>query len=141
MKLHGITLALALVALVACSAGPSQSSSFPADAYTSITTDSGTYRVEVRTAPSQPPTRGDLELELRVQDPKGAPVDGLALAVVPWMPTHDHGASVVPSVTPLGSGAYHIAHVDLFMPGTWQLRMTLGAGAATDHGIAEIAVQ
>lgn len=139
MKLHRIVIALALVACG--SASTDTKAAFPSDAYSTITTDAGSYRVEIRTAPSQPPVRGDLDLALRVFDAHGAPVDGLALTVVPWMATHGHGASVVPSVTPLGNGAYHVEHVDLFMPGRWMLQMTLGAGSTADHATASLDVE
>jgi hypothetical protein len=139
MKLHRIAVALALVA---CSSASSDSTNaFPSDAYTTLTTNAGTYRVEIRTAPAQPPLRGDLDLQLRVLDANGAPVDDLALTVVPWMPTHGHGASVVPSVTPQGNGAYNVEHVDLFMPGRWLLQMTFGANDAADHATASLDVQ
>lgn len=144
MKLDRLALVLAS-ALASCGGGTdaptSAAAAFPTDAYASLTTQAGSYRVEVRTAPMQPPLRGDLDVEVRVVDANGAPVDGLALGVVPWMPTHAHGSSVVPTVTAQGNGRYHVVHVELVMPGTWQLRMTLGESGNVDHAIVPIDVQ
>ena len=65
-------------------------------------------------------------VELRVTDlATGHAVDGLQIAATPWMPSMGHGASVVPTVTPRGAGVYDLADVDFFMPGSWELRLTL----------------
>jgi hypothetical protein len=142
MKLDRLVITLA--ALTACSDGnatTSAESAFPDVAYTSVTTEGGTYRVEVRTAPVQPPTRGNVDVEVRVTDPSGAPIDGVAIGVVPWMPADGHGASVIPIVSPDGSGRYRVTNVNLFMPGSWQLRMTLQQGGNADHAVATIDVK
>ena len=106
---------------------------FPADPLQTLTSDSGKLRVEVRTAP-QPPTRGGQTVQLVVTDATtGAPQTGLALEVVPWMPAMGHGGSVVPSVSENPPGTYVLTNVELFMPGTWQLRTSISRDAALDH--------
>ena len=67
MKLDRIVFA---ITLAACSASPQNDASgaFSPDAYASLTTDAGTYRVEIRTSPSQPPVRTS------AADDSGAPV-------------------------------------------------------------------
>jgi hypothetical protein len=119
-------------ALGACSsADVAASTEFPRDPYAVATSDAG-LRVEVRTSPTQPPPRGTCTVLFTIADATGAPRDGLAITVVPWMPSHDHGASVVPSVAPASGGKYVVSDVDLFMPGRWELRTTI-TGTATDH--------
>jgi hypothetical protein len=132
---------LAFASLVACSSATSGASdgTFPADPYVSVASDSGALRVAVRTSPSQPPPRGTCEVEMTITDPSGAPVDGLALAVVPWMPAHGHGSSVKPSVAPEGQGKYLLSDVNLFMPGTWELRTSI-SGTVTDHVAPSLSV-
>jgi hypothetical protein len=121
-----------LLALACSSASPTTDGSFPADPYQTLTSDSGQLRVEVRTGPDQPPQHGLCSVELRFTDAKtGAPAAG-DVAVVPWMPAHNHGASVLPSVAPSGPGRYTVQNLELFMPGTWELRTTL-TGATSDH--------
>jgi hypothetical protein len=117
-------LAAALLLGAACSSDPAGSgaTSFPAAALTRVSTLGGAFDVEVRTAPDQPPSRGLVSVEYRITTPGGAPVDGLDLAVVPYMPAMGHGASTKPTVSAEGGGRYVITGVELFMPGTWELR-------------------
>jgi hypothetical protein len=106
---------------------------FASDALMSVTTDSGALRIDVRTAPAQPPSRGLTSVQLVIRDAaSGAPKAGLSLAVTPWMPAHAHGASLQPSVAETTPGTYLVSDVDFFMPGTWELRTTL-SGSIADH--------
>jgi YtkA-like len=94
--------------------------------------DQAQLRIEVRTAPVQPPERGIAKVQYSVVDENGMPVDGLTLEVVPWMPAMGHGTSVVPVVSAAGRGIYVIDEVSLFMPGRWELR-TVFSGSTSDH--------
>jgi len=106
---------------------------FPAAALTTATSDSGALRIEVRTAPDQPPQHGLVTVDLVIADAKtGATMEGLTLLPVPWMPAHGHGTSVTPTVTSHGLGHYEITSVDFYMPGSWQLRTDI-SGPVTDH--------
>jgi YtkA-like protein len=115
-----------LLVLSACSSGtPASSSSFPAAAALTLTGDEGRLDISLWTAPAQPPQRGDNSVKLLVTSAStGAPVDGLTVSVVPWMPAMDHGTSVPPTVTPEGGGVYIVDHVSFFMAGEWELRTT-----------------
>lgn len=130
--MHSAALAAALLACAACSGGaPSGPLTFPADAYLTTTSDSGSLRIELRSSP-QPPTEGTNAVELTVTDASsGKPRDGLAIAVSPFMPAMGHG-SVLATGSPEGNGKYLLPDVYLFMPGTWLLRTSF-TGAATDH--------
>jgi hypothetical protein len=121
------------VGAVACSgAGARPPPSFTADALLSLQSDSSALAIQVRTSP-QPPQRGTVDVELTVnQTADGSPVDGLTLAVTPWMPAHDHGTSLVPTVSAQGNGVYLVSDVDFFMAGYWELRTTF-SGPITDH--------
>jgi hypothetical protein len=73
-----------------------------------------------------------------VKDAQSAtPVDGLDLSLEPWMPTMGHGSSTTPQITPQGEGTYVASDVVLVMPGTWQLRTSLGS----DLAIATVQIQ
>ena len=104
---------------------------FPSAPLTTLKTDHGALSFEVRTAPAQPPTRGLISVEIVATDANGKPVDGLDLAVQPWMPEMGHGASTKPSIEAKGGGHYLISDVACFMPGRWELRTTI-AGAVKD---------
>jgi YtkA-like len=101
----------------------------------SLASDSGELHFDVRTSPTQPPTRGQQSVQLVITDSSGAPAKGLVLDTTPWMPAMGHGASVTPSVSETTPGTYVIEDVDMFMPGTWELRTTIAsAGSNTaDH--------
>ena len=124
------------LALGACSGGPASdgaaSDAFAATPFVVATSDAGKLRIEARSAPEVQPTRGVNAVELAITDPSGAPVDGLALDVVPWMSAMGHGASVKPTATARGRGRYVLSNVDFFMPGRWELRTTI-TGPVEDH--------
>src|ERR1700749_1022172 len=92
--------------------------------------------------PPPHPTVGYDATQLAITDSTGAPVSGLTLTIVPWMPAHGHGASVEPTVTESAPGTYVATPLDFFMSGTWQLRTTIvsgsdgGAGDAGDAAAA-----
>ncbi len=72
-----------------------------------------------------------MSLELTALDAKGAPLDGVTMSAVPWMPAMGHGASTVPTVIAKGHGVYQLSNVNLFMPGHWEVRVSM-SGAVTD---------
>ena len=113
----------------------SSTSSFPATPLTTVTSDSGKLRVGVFSAPFQPLIAGIECIELVVTDPStGAGMDDLTVSMTPWMTAMGHGASVTPTVAPLGQGRYVFSDVSLFMPGEWQLRTKLTGSALGEAG-------
>ena len=125
----------------ACVGSNEVAAGFPEAPYTSFGVDGQPLNVELRTSPNQPPVRGVIRAELRVTDASGAPRDGLAIDVVPWMAAHGHGASVVPVVTASGDGVYRIERLDLAMPGTWQLRLAFKASDLDAHATTTLDVR
>ncbi|HTA90559.1 MAG TPA: FixH family protein [Polyangiaceae bacterium] len=122
LKISGIA-ALVLLSNACGGAPPSGSNSFPAQSLLVLNSDSGQARVEVRTAPEQPPTRGNVSMQLSITDATtGAPESGLELSAVPWMPAMGHGTSVTPTIVETSPGVYDLENLVLFMPGTWQIR-------------------
>jgi hypothetical protein len=101
---------------------------------------SGTLRIAVFTNP-QPPTSGNVAVRYVITSVASSqPLDGLSLAVIPWMPAMGHGTSVMPSVSAGGPGIYDLASVYLFMAGQWQLRTTI-TGGASDSAAPDLMVQ
>jgi hypothetical protein len=113
----------------ACS---SPSSSSLADQFpVTVTSDSGQLRVELTT--SSPPVVGTDQLEMSVTKvADGTPLDGMTVTIIPFMPSMEHGTSVVPTVTALGEGKYRVTNLYLFMPGTWELQTSF-SGPMSDH--------
>jgi hypothetical protein len=130
---QGRTALLALLPLLHVSVGCSSSvdagseTAFPPLALDQhLPTSCDQLNVEIRTAPSQPPTTGLDGVELVVTDSSNKiPVDGLTVDLVPWMPLMGHGADLTPTTSAKGQGRYVITNVSLFMPGEWQLRFQI----------------
>lgn len=137
-----ISICSVALTLTACQSSDESSAGFPAKAYASLSTDAAHLRVEVRTAPSQPPALGASSIELRVHDAAGESRDGLTLKVSAWMPAHGHGAHGTPVITPLGDGIYRVESLAMTMAGTWQLRIEMtGEGGFIDHATTDLEVQ
>jgi hypothetical protein len=100
-----------------------------------VASASGQLSVGVRWSPPQPLVGFDAG-ELTITDATGAPVGGLALTTVPWMPAHGHGAAVAPAISETAPGVYVVTPLDFFMAGRWELRTTIN-GAAVDGGAAD----
>jgi hypothetical protein len=117
-------IGLALVALAGCS---SETSSDGTEGAAAIATSaSGMLRINAKTVDGEAPVRGDnpFDIEiLRVEDEIG--IQGLQLTVTPWMPAMGHGTSVRSTVTEAGDGHYRADDVYLFMPGLWELRISI----------------
>lgn len=119
-----IAAAIAIAIAMGCAAPGAGDSTFPADPYVTLTGVQGHLIAEVRTSPSQPPTRGMCSVELVVTTVTGTPQDGLTIEATPWMPKTADGASVHPRVTPQGEGHYRLDDVAFEESGEWQLRTT-----------------
>lgn len=144
--------ALPLVALAAClglavaacgDSGSADTGTFATTPATVLTTETGRFRIALHSAPDATPSRGVNALRLvvtKVAD--GTPASGLDVDIVPWMPAMGHGASVKPSVTPATDpGVYTVSNVNLFMPGLWEIRATIGGATPPDHATAQFEVQ
>lgn len=90
------------------------------------TSMSGLLQVNARTLDGKAPARGangfDLEI---IQTGDDTALAGLTLTLTPWMPAMGHGTSVRPTVTEAGDGHYRAEDVYLFMPGLWELRISI----------------
>jgi hypothetical protein len=119
-------------ALVACGStgGGSAPGTFSGDPVADVMSESGSVHMTARTSPN-PIERGEVALQVKAMDTKGVALDGVTMSAVPWMPAMGHGTSVVPTVTPKGNGIYELTNVNLFMPGHWEVRITM-SGAVTD---------
>jgi len=129
-------IAAASVAMLAVGCGGADdttppTTSFPDKALTVLTSDKGNLTIEVRTGPSQPPSRGKTDVQLVVRDAAGDLVDGLELQVTPWMPVMGHGTPVVPTASMEGNGTYAVRNVSMYMAGIWELQTTF-SGAVMD---------
>jgi hypothetical protein len=112
---------------------------FSGPAALSVASTSGLLRVDVRWSPAAPTVGLDAS-ELTITDGAGAPVGGLTLTVVPWMPAHGHGTSTMPTVSETSPGVYVATPISFYMPGEWELRTTI-AGAIDDMVVPTLDLQ
>jgi hypothetical protein len=67
-----------------------------------------------------PPARGDNTWTLELTK-SGAPVNGAAMIVTPFMPDHQHGTPTDVTIQPMpAAGQYQLAPVNMWMPGLWE---------------------
>jgi hypothetical protein len=114
--------------------------SFESTAMQTVRSTSGALNVAVHAETGHGPARGVNAFRFVITDAGGAPVDGLLLTIIPWMPDMGHGSSVTPTVTAQGGGAYVISEVYFAMPGRWDLISNI-AGPVTDAAKPSFQIQ
>ena len=130
-------LPMLLCAAVACGQGAAVDSGAdfnracddgePFDAYVDglgRATTNGVHQLALTSDPG-PPDVGQVGFVIEVDG--GAMLDGV-VELRPWMPLHGHGT--VPEILSGahdGSGSYAFEPVDLFMPGLWELHVSVDA--------------
>ena len=86
----------------------------------------GAFKVTFMDAMPAPPSKGANTWTVQITDAAGRPVTGAKVAVKPFMPDHGHGSSITPQVMPMGTdGTYQITLLELFMPGIWQITLSI----------------
>ena len=96
-----------------------------------VSSASGALKFQLVQSNPGPPARGTDTWTMMVTDAAGAPMPGLSLSVLPFMPDHGHGTSVDASVTATGGGSYTVAPLYFFMPGVWRTTFTSATPADT----------
>lgn len=92
------------------------------------TSMSGAFEAVLVKSDPGPPVKGINVWTVQIFDGSGAtPQDGLTVTALPYMPDHRHPSTVIPVVTPKddGTGTYTLDPVYLFMPGYWEVTLTL----------------
>jgi len=83
------------------------------------------FSVKLVESTPAPPAKGTNAVTLQLVDAGGKPLDGLVVAVTPFMPDHGHGSAVTPVVTALGDGKYRVEKIYYPMAGLWRLTVTV----------------
>jgi len=84
----------------------------------------GVVTFKLMSSTPAPPARGNNEWTLQLVDGAGTPISGATVTVTPFMPDHNHGASLKAIITEPSPGTYDIKQVNLWMPGFWQTTVT-----------------
>lgn len=83
----------------------------------------GALHVKILEGTPSVPVKGNNTWTVELRDGAGAVVDGATVSATPFMPDHNHGTSVVPTITALGEGRYTISPLYLFMAGVWRITL------------------
>lgn len=138
----GVLLAAMVIAAIGGACGGSEGelppAVFPGEALVAQQTASG-LTVSVWSSPRTPAV-GLAVFQFAFTDAAGAPIDGLDVGVLPWMPAHGHGGSTHPTATATAPGVFLIQPVSFFMSGAWELRTTIG-GERNDSVTVDVDVQ
>lgn len=96
----------------------------------------GAHDVEVQLLSLEPPEPvvGDNTWLVSVNR-AGMPLEGATLAVLPWMPEHQHASTKTVLVDETEPGTYRLSPVYLGMVGYWQIGIDI---AADDEPIADV---
>lgn len=84
-----------------------------------------TFTLKLLDASGQPVTDATVML------PTNDQALGWPYAKDPWMPLHQHGSSIIPTVTNNGDGTYAVSTY-FFMPGLWQIYLVAQTSSVTD---------
>ena len=83
----------------------------------------GNITVSIVDADPAPPARYSNTWMIEVRDADG-PLTGADVSAAPDMPDHGHGAQAV-QVTPQTDGKFELKPLNLFMPGYWEIPITV----------------
>ena len=107
----------------------------PDDLDTSTTrlTDQGAFQVSISSDLDPLDLNQIHSWTVRVETPKGEPVEGAEIVVDGGMPQHNHGFPTTPEITEeLGGGDYLLEGMKFSMAGWWELKLAITAGDQTD---------
>jgi hypothetical protein len=137
-----VILVLVVVALLMPTLGPrylhpmmmgSQAVPADLDLSTAHLSDNGVFQVAWSSNPAAPPLSQVHTWTIHVEGTDGQPVEDATITVDGGMPQHGHGLPTSPQVTQdLGNGDYLVEGMKFQMPGWWQVRFHISAGAQTD---------
>ena len=96
--------------------------------------EGGTYRVLLVQSSPIPKDTGFYTWTVEVQDQNCDPLADATVVAEPRMPSHGHGTSpATTDGTPTGEdGRLELVDMDLFMPGIWEVTLTVSGGGLGD---------
>lgn len=117
----------------------------PYDAYVAGLTkagEMGLMQVSLLDASPAPPQKGDNTWTVQILDDAGQPFPAASLDdVVPWMPEHGHGTSVVPAIGDGdGEARFEVQQVDFRMAGVWTVTFEVTTTDGVDRAVFGICI-
>lgn len=97
----------------------------------SSTSTDGAVKITFVDADPAPPAKGNNTWTVAITDAAGAPIAGATIATVAYMPDHGHTSPIKPVATEMAPGTYEVTPVNLFMPGIWEVTLTVTPSGGT----------
>jgi hypothetical protein len=109
----------------------------PYDAYVAGLTKIGTleaHKLRLSEAVPAPPDRGANAWKVQLLQMTDAPLPGATInKVTPFMPAHNHGTGVIPTIGTTDADAYvEVQNIDFMMPGVWTVTFDITHGNQAD---------
>ncbi len=83
-----------------------------------------------------PPAKGNNTWTVTIEDAAGDPIGGATIETTAYMPDHGHTSPIKPAATSLDDkGTYQIDPVNLFMPGIWEVTLTVTPTGGTAEAV------
>ena len=103
----------------------------------------GLFRIRLLESVPGPPEKGDNNFTIELlEGGADVAVPDATLSVTPFMPDHNHGTSIVPTVTPATqAGQYEIDRINLWMPGLWEVRIDVDDQTDTDEVVFSFCIE
>jgi YtkA-like len=122
---------------IALCAGSSGCGSEGARANGELLASSGSFTGTLEASPLEV---GLNNAEVLLLDADGAPLEGAAVRISPWMPAHGHGTETVEAEATGVAGAYATDRLRFQMGGVWELRVHVVHGDDEGELVATIEV-
>ncbi len=101
----------------------------------SSTSADGAVKITFVDADPAPPAKGNNTWTVTVVDAAGKPITGAMITTVAYMPDHGHTSPIKPTATEQDAGTYEVTPVNLFMPGVWEVTLTVTPAGGTAEAV------
>jgi len=117
-----------------------ETSSLPKDEYVAgleKESTNGQYKMQLLLSDPIPKYTDVYTWTVVLLDLEGNPVEGAQVVAEPTMPDHSHGTfpKFTTAIVQEQPGEYHLADLDLFMPGVWQIDIRISVGDGSEDQV------
>jgi len=104
--------------------------------------ESGAVQAELMDADNIPAEQFLNQWEVQLQEPDGTPITDASLTVTSFMPAHSHDGRKRTTITELEDGRFDVEDINLWMPGPWEVRLTVESeSAGEDYIVFDVCIE